>query len=272
MVEHCRFGSSRRPCVVVRGNDVQELGTNGRFQRHCPLLDQAQAEMDMAEQAPFLGRAEGRPAGELDRAADIVQEGAREQQIGSEPRMELRELAADRRDTDGVLEQAARVAVMAVDRRRQSPQACTQLIVQYEAADGGLQARVRDLTCQELEKSLQLVSVSTQGRRECLGIEPLCRLERADLELKAVAETVDSAENAHGVAFGEATVEQVDIAPDARLDASARVDKLECQVRRAGARAQLLLLRDRVDALDDSVVLELRDCGHRVESRPEDGW
>src|SRR6476661_7537738 len=106
---------------------------------------------------------------------------------------------------------------------------------------------MRDLAREELEEAFELVAVAAQARRERLRIQIFGRLQRADLELQPVAEAVDPAEHTHGVA----------LAPHARLDPTAGVDELESQVRSAPACAQSLLLRDRVDALDDAVLLEL---------------
>ena len=86
----------------------------------CALLDQAQPEVDVAEQAALVGRRERRPAAELDRTPDVVDKRRREQQVGPEPRMELRRLAAERRDADRVLEQAAGVGVVVVGGRRET--------------------------------------------------------------------------------------------------------------------------------------------------------
>ena len=91
--------------------------------------------------------------------------------------MELRHLAADRRDADRVLEEPARVAVMAVDGRGQCAQPTPQRVVADEASDGRLQPGVRDLAREELEKALELVSIAAQGGRERLRIEILDRLE-----------------------------------------------------------------------------------------------
>src|SRR5579884_3635157 len=113
-----------------------------------------------------------------------------------------------------------------------------------------------DVADEELEKALELVGVSPQGRRHRGGIDARGRLERPDVELQPVAEALDPGEHAHRIAFGEAPVEQLDVVPDASVDASARVDELERQICAAAARAEPLLLRDRVDALDRSVLLE----------------
>ena len=77
-------------------------------------LDQAQAEVDVAEEAPLLGLAERRAAAELDRAPDVVEQRRGEEEVVAEARMELRRLAAEGGDADGVLEQAAGVAVVPV--------------------------------------------------------------------------------------------------------------------------------------------------------------
>ena len=66
---------------------------------------------------------------------------------------------------------------------------------------------MRDLAGEELEEAVELVGVAAHRRRERGRIEAFGGLERADLELQPVAEAVDPAEDAHGVALGEAAVE-----------------------------------------------------------------
>src|SRR5919109_382085 len=87
-------------------------------------------------------------------------------------------------------------------------------------------------------------------------------LDRADGELEPVAEALDSPEDADGVAFPEAAVEELDVLPHARVDAAARIDKLEREVRRSRLRPQPLLPRHAVDAFDHPVLGELDDRGH----------
>ena len=173
--------------------------------------------------------------------------------------MELRRLAAERRDADGVLEQAAGVGVVVVGRRRIGGEVARR----EHGAHGRGEAGMRDLAGEELEEPLQLVGVAAQrggeGRRVDVG-----RLERAHVELEAVAEALDAAEHPHRVALAEAPVEQLDVVPDAGVDAAARVDELEREVRRAALRAQLPLGLDGEDALDDAVFGELGD--HARES------
>ena len=111
MVENGRFGGACRAHVVMAGDGVQQLG--GRAE----LLERPQPEVYVAEQPPFLRGREDRRPPQLARAADVVDERGGEEQVGAEALMDLRELAAERRDSDGVLQQAAGVGVV-TDRRR----------------------------------------------------------------------------------------------------------------------------------------------------------
>ena len=188
----------------------------------------------MAEQ-PALLRSAGTPGpgSSSTRAADVVQERRREEQVGAQPRMELAQLAADRRDADRVLEQAARVVVVPVGRgreRAQPPRGSPGR--RGTRCDGRAQARVRDLAGEELEEAVELVRVAAHRGREARRVGVRRGLDRAHVELEPVAVALDAAEHAHRVALAEARVEQVDVVPDARLDAAARVDELEREVRR----------------------------------------
>jgi hypothetical protein len=58
-----------------------------------------------------------------------------------------------------VLEEPARVAVVALGGRRQRAQPRSELVVADEAADRCLEARVCDLAGEELEESLELFGV-----------------------------------------------------------------------------------------------------------------
>ena len=115
-----------------------------------------------------------------------------------------------------------------------------------------------DLGGEELEEPVQLLGVAPPFRDEGRGIV-LGRLERANLELQPVAEALDTAEHANGVPFAEPLVEELDVVPDPSLDLARRVDELEREVRAAGARAETLLAGDCVEALDNSILGQLRD-------------
>src|SRR5215211_7762747 len=97
-----------------------------------------------------------------------------------------------------------------------------------------------ELVAEELEEAVELVGVAAQcrGQRGGVGFR---RLERADVELEAVAEAVDPPEDADGVSLAEPAVEERDIAPDPRLDPAARVYELEREV--IGAVSRLSLRR-----------------------------
>ena len=101
-----------------------------------------------------------------------------------------------------------------------------------------------DLGGEEVEEAVELVDVAARLGHE-LGRVGVRRLERANLELEPIAEALHPAEHPDGVALAEAAVEQLDVVPDARLDAPARVDELEREVRAPRTRAQTLLARDR---------------------------
>jgi len=83
------------------------------------------------------------------------------------------------------------------------------------------------LADEELEEAFELGRVPAQARRQCRRIDPLCRLERPDLDLELVAEPLDASEHADRVARLETSVEQVDVVPDPGADPATRVDELE---------------------------------------------
>ena len=149
--------------------------------------------------------------------------------------MQLRGLAAHGRNADRVLEQAAGITVVSVGRRRQRPKQPAQVRVVDETRHRRPKARVHDLRREELQEAVQLVGVAAQGRRQRDRIRIRRRLERSHVDLQAVAKALYASQHAHGVAFGEPWLEQLDVVPDPRVDASARVDELERKVRRAPA-------------------------------------
>ena len=110
----CRPGSLP---VVVASDGVEELGQDRRVEVGCPLLDHPQAEVDMAEEATFLGLAERGAPCELANPAEVVEERGGEKEVGPESRVKLGRLAAERGDADRVLEQPAGIAVMSIDTR-----------------------------------------------------------------------------------------------------------------------------------------------------------
>ena len=115
----------------------------------------------MPEQPSLVGRRERRPAAELDGAADVVDERSREHQVGAQPRMELRRLPAQRRDSDGVLEQAACIRVVVVGRRRMGVErrerrAPRDTVARRPGCD--------ELADEELEEAGELVAVAADRR------------------------------------------------------------------------------------------------------------
>src|SRR3954447_11793620 len=128
---------------------------------------------------------------------------------------------------------------------------------------------MRELGDEKLEKAAELVRVSSQRRRQRRRVD-VARLERAHVELQAVAELLDAAEHADRVPLREPAVEELDVVPHPRLDPTRRVDQLEREIRRARLRAQLALRPDRIDRLDDPILCELGDRhGSSLRSGPD---
>ena len=98
-----------------------------------------------------------------------------------------------------------------------------------------------DLAGEEVEKAVELVRVAAHRRRQVGRVAVRRGLDAPAPAPEAAAEPLDASEHAHRVALVEAAVEQLDVVPDARLDASARVDQLEREIGRAVARAPPLL-------------------------------
>ena len=176
--------------------------------------------------------------------------------------MQLGGLPAEGRDTDGVLEEPARVGVVVVRCRRVG----AQLAVGEHGAHARSEAGVRDLGDEELEEAVELVGVAARGGRQRRRVD-VGALDRADVELETVAEPLHAPEHTNRVALAEARVEELDVVPDARVDPTRRVDELEGEIRRAVLRPQLALALDREDALDDPVLGQLHDR-HRASLVP----
>ena len=98
MIEDSRLGGAGRASVVVASDRVEQL------RRSIELLEETQPEVDVAEEAAFLGRREDRWPAELARPPDVVDEGGGEQQVAAEAGVDLGQLAAEGRYADGVLE------------------------------------------------------------------------------------------------------------------------------------------------------------------------
>src|SRR5262245_27033250 len=182
--------------------------------------------------------------------------------------MELRGLPANGRNADRVREQAACVDVMGFGCRE--PTECpAQRVVSEDAADYGCEPGVCDLGREEVEEAVELVRVSSERGRELGRVGVGRGLECPDVDLEATPELLDTPEHADRVAFGKAGVEQLDVVPDTRVDAPARIDELECEVRRAASCLQPLLPRNRVDPFDDALLCEVCDRAHERSLGPE---
>jgi hypothetical protein len=112
VVEDGGLGRPRGPKIVVHGDCVEQLGQDVSRHAVCTLLDQAQAQMNMAEELSFVRGQEERTAVELADASDVVQERGGHDQVAAQALVELGDVAADRGHRDCVLEEAAGIGVM----------------------------------------------------------------------------------------------------------------------------------------------------------------
>jgi hypothetical protein len=116
MEENGRLGRAGGPEVMVRGHRVEQLGEDGPGHPARAILDQAQAEMDMAEEFAFVRGQEERAAVELAGPADVVQERRGDEQVAAQAWVELCDIATDRRHRDGVLQEAPGIGMVALGR------------------------------------------------------------------------------------------------------------------------------------------------------------
>jgi hypothetical protein len=258
VVEDGGFGRSRRSGVVVRGDAMEELCARSAGDARGSLFDQAQAEVHMAQELSLLGGEEEWPLIELHGPPEVVHERSGEEQVGAKPWMELGDVPAGRRDGDRVLEQPAGIRVVRVGCGRQDAEPGPEGRVGEEGADEGTQLGMGDLCGKELEEAVELFQVAASLRNERRRVFR-CRLECPHLELEPVAEALHPPEHPDCVSLPKALVQQVDVAPDAGIDPPARIHELERQVGAAAAGAKALLAGDRVCALDDPVLCQLRD-------------
>ena len=172
--------------------------------------------------------------------------------------MNLCHVPADRGDRHRVLQEPASVGMVCVGCGGQHPQPRAEVRIRDEPAQEPAQLGMRDLASEKLEEPVELIDVAARLWDKRGGIS-LGRLERAHLDLEAVAEALDASEDVHRIAFPKALVEQVDVAPDPRVDPPARINELERQVRASVASAKALLAGDRVRALDDPILCQLGD-------------
>ncbi len=269
MVEHGRLGGARGLAVVVGTDGVEQLRQDVGGEPAAVTLDHAETEVHVPQQASLVRRSKGRAATQLVNAPDVVEQGGSDQQVAAQARMELRRLAAERGHADRVLQQAAGVSVMAV---RPCGRKVAHPVPHHGVGEDGLheagQALMGDLAREELEESLQLVGVAPQAGRKVGGVRPGGRLERSYLHLESPSEPLDAPQHVYRIPLLEAAIEQLDVVPDPRLDASRRVHELEREVGGATLGAQPALAGDGVHALHGAILDQLGDCGHGGESMP----
>ena len=208
------------------------------------LLDQAQAEVDVAEQPSLLGLLGTSGRAELRDAPTSWRRAAASSRSAAQPRVKLRRLAADRCHADRVLEQPARVGVMAVGDAGRRPQRPAHVRRRDEPSDHGRRSGMRDLPARNSRKPSSSSPSRRNGRRE------LRRIGLGRRSSVARRPEAGRGTSPRGRARGprrpqRSAVEQLDVVPDARIDAAARVDELEREVWRPFACAAAASARPR---------------------------
>ena len=221
---------------------LRQRGPGSRSTR--ALLDQAKAEVDVAEKAPLGGWEEvvGPPSSSRG-PTRVVEKPRREQEVGAQALVELCGLAAERGDADRVLEEAAGPRVVALLRGGQDAKAGAKVRTSATSPATNPRRPVWAISAARNSKNPSSSSTSRLGSGTSSGGIGFRSLERAHLELESVAEALHATQHADGVSLPEALVEQLDVVPDTGFDLAGRVDELEGEIGAAGASAEPLGLR-----------------------------
>ena len=198
----------------------------------------------------------------------------------------MAELERQRRDRDGVLEQAAEIRVVRragapgggraaaaagprvrTERRRRRAGRATDLRAQRRVAEQTceqpLQARFVDLAREVFEEPFELVEVAVGSRQEAGGVGVSRRFlgarDRLQRDLELVAEALDASLHAHQLAPLEAPGEHVGVAERARANRAGAVAQLDREVGRARSGDLALLAHAREHAVDLLLEAQGRD-------------
>ena len=210
----------------------------------------------MPEQPPLVGRAERRRRAELARAADVVHERRREQEVGAQPRVQLRQLVADRRHADRVLEQPAGVRVVAVGRRRDTRAAASpraRVVTSARSASSWISDARNSRNPSSSSASRRSAGASAAGSASAGSSARTSSWSRSR-NFSTRPRTCTASPSPKRASSSSTSFHT---RPEMRPVASR---ELEREVGRAAPRVQLLLLQHRVDAVDDPV---LREVGER---------
>jgi hypothetical protein len=105
VVENGGLRRADRARVVVDRDCVEHMGKDVRLQASSLLLDEPEPQVDVAEELPLSRGKEKGAAVELADTPHVVEERRGEQDVASQPRVELGRLAAQRGDGHGVLDE-----------------------------------------------------------------------------------------------------------------------------------------------------------------------
>src|SRR5262245_25724829 len=81
VVEDGCLGGARSAGIVMGADRVEDFGEDGPVELPGALLDEAEAQVDVAEQLSLRGREEERAAVELAHTADVVEKRCRDEEV-----------------------------------------------------------------------------------------------------------------------------------------------------------------------------------------------
>ena len=128
-----------------------------------------------------------------------------QEQVGVQPLVLLTDLLGERRNRDGVLEQAAEVRMVAGAATRRAPPGGSQDCIAEQRVEQSAVTLVVDLARQVLKESVELVEVAIGRRQEPIhrSFRPIRRGRADDVEHiddRLVAEALHHARNADEIA------------------------------------------------------------------------
>ena len=227
MVERCGLGRVRRAHIVVHSDGVNKLGLNVVIKQvAAEAVDDAHSQVHVPEQLTLArGRKTGRTF-EFGGSSDVVKERGGDEQFAPKAGVKLAEIATYGGHGHRVLEQAARVSVVAPGRGREASIGDPQPLVVEKSQQYGVQSSMTYLGCQEFKETVEFAKLPASAREQRGRINVVRRLDRADIELESLPVSLDPAKHSDRVAELEPRSKELDVIPYAPVDPTGGVDEL----------------------------------------------
>jgi hypothetical protein len=128
-------------CLSLKSNSVGK-GSPVRSGTRAALVEHLDADVDMADELPFVGVAEDAVEAELADLADVVQENAHEQQVAVDFGIEGRQPVDPLQEGDDVFEEPAQIGVVVANAGRDIAESIHEAGIHEEAFCQGPEVRV----------------------------------------------------------------------------------------------------------------------------------